>query len=493
MRLRLLVLFTLLVPALALADAERSRVGVGGYYRIMTRPDFQGGGGTLGFWNLYGRLLNEGPYGALELRLDALQPRPGSNEVWASVQTKLEGSSFANAEANRGSLASFRVSQLYVQAGNILLDKVTWRVGTLESYFGDLGVYDMRPATVFFDTLGLSARYQSDKLDVLVGLGDSGYSLRGAKYNSVLTAGATARLKLQNLELGGGGEYLFEPRVPGNRFSPYSTPGVRYEDYRRGEVVRRFVEENPDQIELFPRPVPTSATSYAVVGYLGFGGFGPLRWNSLYARWGRRHPLAPTQETFNNRVFDIYLTDLTDERTELWVGNEMQLKIIPDRLDVVWGLLYGEAHNPDNTIAVGDDNRRFASTVVRGQVYLTRQVHFLLETSVAREESLNGNAYREHIDSVFESSDGRADSRGLQFGDSAVRHTWQLKTGIVINPTGLGIYTRPSLRLLYGLQYSNQHAAYGSGFVEDLDQHNVFIGPERHWHSVVAIEAEGWF
>jgi len=46
---------------------------VGGYFRVMTRPDFQGGDGRLGYWNLYGRLLNEGPFVALETQLHLLR------------------------------------------------------------------------------------------------------------------------------------------------------------------------------------------------------------------------------------------------------------------------------------------------------------------------------------------------------------------------------------------------------------------------------------
>jgi len=47
---------------------------------------------------------------------------------------------------------------------------------------------------------------------------------------------------------------------------------------------------------------------------------------------------------------------------------------------------------------------------------------------------------------------------------------------------------------LYGLQYSTQQAAYGNGFVDSLNQFNSFASsPERHWHSVLGVEAEGWF
>ena len=59
----------------------------------MTRPDFQGGNGQLGFWNLYGRLLNEGPYAKLALRLNVLPQDPTSDQVWAHVDAQIEGGS----------------------------------------------------------------------------------------------------------------------------------------------------------------------------------------------------------------------------------------------------------------------------------------------------------------------------------------------------------------------------------------------------------------
>ncbi len=489
-----LLVWGALLPSVALGEVGRDRFNAGGYFRIMTRPDFEGGNSKLGTWNLYGRLLNEGPWAALELGLQVLQSPAGSNQVWAEVHAKIEGGSFQNTDPGGGRLDNFRATQLYVKAGNVLLDHVTWQLGTLEYYVGDLGLYDARVAQIFQDTVGLSGRYQLGALDLLVGVGDSGYSLRGAQYSTLLTGGAFARVKLgDHLELGAGGQYAFEPSVPGNRFAPYDTPGVRYEDFYRHEVVKRFLEEHPGQEQLFTRPEATSSKSYRAVGYLGFGKLGPLRWNNLFASWRRLHPDNFYTETAGGRDYTIYLGQLTDERYQLVVGNEMQLALVPGRLDAVWAVLYGHDVNLDNTLAAGEDNRTYVSTVLRLQLYLTQTVHLLAESSVAREKSDNGNLYREHTDSVFRNQAGTPDSRGLQFGDTDVRNTWQLKGGLVLNPTGLGIYARPSLRLLYGLQYSNQQAAFGNGFVDSLDQYNLFVGPERHWHSVVAIEAEAWF
>ena len=74
----LLLAWSLLAPAQA--DAE-----VGGYLRVATRPDFQGGGGRLGYWNLYGRLLNEGPYAMLDLRVDLQEPQAGTKAPWSAL------------------------------------------------------------------------------------------------------------------------------------------------------------------------------------------------------------------------------------------------------------------------------------------------------------------------------------------------------------------------------------------------------------------------
>ena len=120
-------------------------------------------------------------------------------------------------------------------------------------------------------------------------------------------------------------------------------------------------------------------------------------------------------------------------------------------------------------------------------------MHFLVESSYAVEKSANGNAYRNNVDSVFKNSNGVADSRGLEFGDSDTRTTWQGKGGIILNPLGPGVYVRPSMRLLYGVQWSSQNAAFGNSFVETLDQYNDFGNVERHLHHVVALETEVWF
>lgn len=491
----LATLAVFLLPLEGRAQAMTDRVSAAGYFRLMARPDFMGGDGRLGFWNLYGRLMNEGPWAGLELKLDLLQARAGSDDTWASVYARIEGGSVTNMDAGGGSLAVFRLAQLYARAGNVLVDDVVWQLGTLTYFFGDLGLYDMRPAQVFDDTIGISARLSKEHFEVMLGVGDSGFGVRGLKYVPLLTGGGVAKFRVKHFEVGAGGQVAYEPFIAGSKNSSYVTPGVPYEDFKRREVVQRFLQANPGQESLFPDPVPAAvpSLSYRVIGYLGFGGFGPLVWNNFFIRFQRKHPELSYQELAGGRAFDIYTADLTRDRYALQLGDELQLKLVKDRLDLVLAGLYGLDYDEQNTIAAGEDNREYMSAVLRLQLYFSKYVHALVETSLARERSLNGNLYREHVDSIFENTGGTPDSRGLEYGDAKTRTTWQLKLGPVLNPGGFGIFARPSLRLLYGAQYSTQQAAFGNGFVETLDQYNNFPSVERRWHHLVSLEAEAWF
>jgi hypothetical protein len=220
---------------------------------------------------------------------------------------------------------------------------------------------------------------------------------------------------------------------------------------------------------------------------------GPVVWNNFYASFSKKHPDTFYRESFRGQEWMVPIADLTDERYEFFLGNEMHLWLVPGSLEALWGTAFGYQYNNDNTVQASEDNRTYYSTVLRLHYYFTDTFHLLGETSIAREESHNGNLFREHSDSVFASTGGMPDSRGLEFGDAAARNTWQGKLGLALTPKGKGMYSRPSLRLIYGLQYSNQQAAFGNSFVDKLDQYNVFTGPERHWHQVVSIEAEKWF
>ncbi|MFO0746062.1 MAG: hypothetical protein U1F43_10360 [Myxococcota bacterium] len=486
------------VTGIARAEAPHDRFSAGGYLRIMTRPDLQGGDGRLGYWNLYGRLLNEGPYAALELKLELLPQTADAHAAWTSVHARIEGGSVQGADSRNGSLSQFRLSQLYARAGNVLLENVTWQIGTLDSWMGDLGLYDLRPAELFYETVGLSARYQAGAVDLLVGVGDSGYLLRGERYDSALTAGSWLRLSLgRHAQVGVGGQLVGEPQIRGNRFAPHATPGVGYEDYVRGEVVEAFAAQNPGELDQFPKPEPRSNLAWKAIFYLGFGA-GPLRWNNLFAKVAKKPAEQFVTETFDvegvPRDFVIHTHDLTDQRYSFQIGDEAQLTLVENRLDVVIGLLYGSDWDEDNDgVVPSDDDRWYGSAIVRLQAYATNELHFLLETSLAREKSENGNAYRRYADSIFTGQDGLSDPRGLEYGDSDTRDTWQLKVGPVLSPLGLGVFTRPSFRLLYGLQWSSQINAFGNSLVESLDQFNVYGAPNQRWHHLIALEVEAWF
>lgn len=478
------------------AAALAGNADVGGYFRIAARPDLQGGSGRLGYWNLYGRLMNEGPYGMVELRYDLLDREPDSQRPWSTVHVRLEGGSIANADPLNGSLTAYRVSQMYVRTGNVLLRDVTWQVGTQEFFFGDLGLYDFRPATLLFRTVGVSGRYDHGPLELLLAAGDNGFGQYGLAYSPIPTAAAAARLRIVpgHLELGGGAEGHYEPAVTGSRNAPYQTPGIGFEDWVRGEVGERFVAENgAEQAPYFPDPIPRDATSWAAVGNLGFGGAGPLVWNNFFVRYEAIHPQKTSEDTLLGQPLTLYVHDLTDQRTVLQLGDELQLRLIPKRLDAVLGGFWGDHRDRDDDLRPSDFDRTYGSQVTRLQVYVSPTAHVLLENAVAREWSRNGNTYREHADSLFANTEGRPDTRGLETGDSDTRFTWQGKGGFVLNPLGPGVFVRPSLRFLYGVQYSSQNNAFGNAFVENVDQENAFGNVERHLHHLVSIETETWF
>ena len=108
----------LVVSGLALAQAPDSRFSAGGYFRISARPDFQGGNGRLGFWNLSGRLMNEGTYAALEMKLDLLQAPPGTTDIWASLHARVEGGTVSTADPLNGFLNNFFYHRDRLRYGN---------------------------------------------------------------------------------------------------------------------------------------------------------------------------------------------------------------------------------------------------------------------------------------------------------------------------------------------------------------------------------------
>ncbi len=480
-----------MIPWLAVL-ASAGEFGAGGYMRVMARPDWMGGNGRLGHWNLYGRLMNEGPYAVLDLRYDVLPPEPGSDAPTSSLHARIEGGAVGGAEPTLGNLAGLRLSQLDVEAGRVAGRDWTFRFGTLDFEFGELGLYDMRPASLMVGTVGGAATWRRGDTEVRLGVGDAGFALHGLAYDAVPTAGLAFRAALgDHVEIGGGAEGLIQPGVPGNVYAPYQTPGMAYEDWIRGTVVSSFVAENPALAEMFPDPSPRDAMSGGVVAYLGFGDVGPLRWSATYASYRRVHPTLRSVEATDDGDVDLYVTAFTDDRTRLVVGHESRLGF--GIVEVAVGGLFGDDRDGDNQIAPTDHDRIYGSGVVRTQVALRPTVALLVETSLAREWSRNGAMWREHADSIFASTDGLPDADGLEMGDTDTRDTWQGKGGFVLQPLGPGLWSRPSLRLLYGVQQSNVNVAFGNGFVETVDANDAFGNVEIHTHHLVALEAEAWF
>ena len=500
-------------PTMAMADDDR--FSAGGYFRIGARPDFQGGYSKLGLWNLSGRLLNETQWAALEMRLQLIKQTPGTKEVWTSLHAKIEGGSAHAADLLNGSLGNFALTQLYVKAGNVLIDDVVWQVGTLDYYFGDLGLYDMKLAEIFYDTVGVSATWSHPKADLLIGIGDSGYLKNSKGYSPVLTFGAATRVRpTDGVEFGIGAEFFYQPKVEGSENAMHQTKfaadsGVTYDSYAHQRVLEDYATSlgtaNIATLfdENYPTPSADDAFSFNVVGYLGFGKLGALKWNNLFLNFKRLHPEQYYIETYNGKDYRIFVKDWTDERYQFSIGDEMNLEIVKDRFDLTWAALFGYYFDKDDEIVASERNRMIWSIVVRGQVYFTPTVHLLAETSFAQEHSLNGNLWRSNPGAIWGNNGGIVDSRGSkytnEYGDLDTRNTWQGKLGVVLSPGGTGIFARPSLRLMYGVQYSNMHNAFENSSVETQSESNEFYRddfasiPERHWHHVISIEAEAWF
>jgi hypothetical protein len=361
---------------------------------------------------------------------------------------------------------------------------------------GDLGLYDMRLADIFHDTVGISGRWEHGPVDLVIGAGDSGFGLQGERYTPVLTAGSSLRVRLtKHIQFGLGGEAMTQPGVKGNTHSPYDTPGLDYEEWVRGEVIESFRAEHPIKADRFPDPTLTQARAHSAFVYLGTGGGQghAFEWLSTFVRYDKRLPEGPSQETFQGETHDIYVTQLTDERRALTGGAEALVNVIPGRLQLATGALYGARWDEDNAIVPSDHDAKYYSVLGRLQLAATQTVGLLVESSWAEEHSINGNRYRTHSDSIFSSTDGVPNTRGLELGDSDTRHTWQGKGGLVLTPLGPGIWSRPTLRVLYGAQWSSENNAFSNHFVDTLDQYNEFGNVDRHWHHLLSLEAEAWF
>lgn len=410
--------------------AHAHAADVGGYFRLAARPDLVGGDGRLGTSPFYGRLLNEGPWGLLDLRQSLVKGEEGA--PWGMLSLRVEGGSVGAGDPTNGSLLGFRLSQLYLSAGNVGFRDVTFRVGTLETTFGDLWLYDARPTQMLVDVLGASATWARGGGEVIVGMGDAGWSIHGARYHVVGSVGGSARHRGDHGEIGIGGQAWFEP-----------------------------ADGDPEA------PGDTAARAWKVAGTVGFGDVGPLRWNRLQVILLRRLPDAPRVEVVDGEEVRTRVARETDQRHELLVGDEIELDLVPDRLEIAAAALFEHRFDPDTRDgAEAATNRTSISGVLRAQVALTPVISLLGETSLARE--------------VMRSTV----PRGASPDGGARKDTWQGKAGVVVSPAGPGLGSRPALRALYGAQHCNLPNAWPGA---------PPTGGDARWHHLVSLEAEAWF
>lgn len=496
------------------------------YFRISAQDDFGYNAATLGWSPFYGRLMNETPWMMAQFGYHILRPEKISDPR-ATFILRLEGGSFRNTDKDSGSLAKFSFTQVYLETENIPVRHFVTVTGSLWYNMGYIGIYDNFTAQVFWETMGIRAGQRYDKLEYYIGAGDSGYNIYQSRknnsdfkhldYNTIPTLGALLKLNLYKfgfmkpvagvlpyIQLGVSYQHMWERENSSLPGAPGQTPIILYSDVMRREVLKKFLAENPGQGDFFPFSQSQSANYFRGTFWLGFAGpqFGPvaLRWNDLSIKIERKAPEIGYTETYNGESKDIYISEFTNERYELLIMDEMHWQLIPERLDMNIGLAFGSSWDNDNTVRPDDYNKVSMSAVIRPQFYFNNFLHYLLEVSLAKEISTIGLRYREHHDSVM-SNNGLAldgypapDTQGLQWGDTDTKYTLQVKTGPVLNPTGRGIYARPSVRLLFGAQYSNVHAAFGNTLVESFDRRNNFrVNKDIHWHYMVRIEAEHWF
>ena len=169
---------------------------LGGYARLLARPDLAGGDGRLGYWNLYGSALERmGPWVSLDPRAAVLRKSSGA---WSDLHLKIEGPGPLGADAGRGSLETLGLTQAH-SAGASQGSPYTLRVGSLATWYGDLGSHDMRPARLFDGALGVALEGRHAAWSYLVGVGDAGFGMKGAEYNAVVNAGASVHYRTRRL------------------------------------------------------------------------------------------------------------------------------------------------------------------------------------------------------------------------------------------------------------------------------------------------------
>lgn len=499
-----------------------SRVSFSGYFRMMARDDFGAGSTTLGYQPAQGRLMNETPWLMLGVNTTMIRNEK-PNDIKSDLFFRIEGGSFRNADTGFGSLANYRFTLLHLSVENAVVQHSLVQIGTIWYNMGYIGMYDAYVSQLFWETVGIRFGQRiADKLEYFLAVGDSGYSLLQERlntntsfpttgYNSTPTFGglvkynwSTSPLKdffkwAERFETGIGFQMMIERSTLGSPNAPYQTPGIPYEDVIRGEGLKNWLAKNPGLQDYFPTPSNRNSSFWKISFWNGFNiarKFGPvkLNWNDTSVSFARKRPDRYVEETHQGITKKIYVNDFTNKRHELIIADEMQWTLIKDRLDVNLGTIMIFSWDNDNTIKPSEANRNLYTFTVRPQFYFTSILHALLEVSYTTEVSTLGNLYREHFDSIESSTGGSPDNRGLEYGETNMRNTLQVKLGPVLNPNGRGIYNRPTIRLLFGVQLSNVHAAFPNNYVPALNSNNVFnYGKDVNEHYMVSLEVEHWW
>lgn len=490
------------------------------YVRASAQDDFGYNAPTLGWSPFYGRLMNETPWLMADFGYHVVRPEtPGAPR--ATLFMRIEGGSYRGYNMGNGSLSNFSINHVWLETENVLFKTLVTQTGNLWYNMGYIGIFDNFTAQVFYDTVGFRAGQRTKLFEYFLGAGDSGWSLyrnrsydgwEGHQYAVIPTVGGLVKLNLYELEalksfsnkfmprwqVGASFQMMWERANETMRGAPYQTPNVAYADVMRGEAFKKFMLENPGNSDFFPWAQPHPTNYWRYTGWTGFSGpdLGPIKiyWNDLSVRFEKKAPQIAVRETYDNESKDIYIAAFTDERYELSLYDEIQLRLLPNHFDLNAGFGFGKSWDNDNKLRPDDYNSTRYSFVIRPMWYITEHLHYLVELVYAREKSNIGNRYREHFNSIKSNTQGIPDSEGLEWGDTDTKHTYQIKTGFTINPAGRGIYSRPVIRLLYGVQHSNVQAAFGNSFEESLNRRNQFnLNRDIHWHHMVRVEFEHWF
>ena len=227
--------------------------------------------------------------------------------------------------------------------------------------------------------------------------------------------------------------------------------------------------------------------SYALIGELGFKLGSAIKWWQTFARIERLHPESRQQETHEGRTYTLYLHDLTDERDRTTLGPELQLAVVPKRLDLWLGAIGMWTSDADNTVAPSDydmtgqpPSSSGHNTTSTASGTCSPRARFRQRTQCPRER------YRATPRSIEANTGGQSDLRGLSMGTSPRARPSKSKPGYCSHPKAQACSPAPSSGF-FTAQISNQNNALGNQFEQRESNENTFAPVERHLHHLVAL------